>query len=285
MREADGRQRAAEAPEQVVVAPAAAERLAERRVVDVEDRARVVAQAAGQAEVEDDALGDRVLEQVEDVAQARAARRPPAPGGRVEHVGPAAQLRHAHEQLGVARRRGRARGPRARGRRSPSSPSSLQQALAVLLVDAAAPPAAPGYSDGVAEADAIALEADGVQRVAQHGQRLGGAGGARARRRARCRPAGTRASGRGAGVTCAVGVGDVAEAQRRLGRLVARGHDAARSAPSCRRAGRARRRGRRPPGRPAARRRRRGAGRTRTRSPACRPRRSRGARRRRAGRR
>ena len=31
---------------------------------------------------------------------------------------------------------------------------------------------------GVAEPDAVALQADGVQRVAQHGQRLGGARGA-----------------------------------------------------------------------------------------------------------
>ena len=47
------------------------------------------------------ALGDGVLEQVEDVAQAaqrvgHRARR------RLQHVGPAAQLRHAHEQVGVA---------------------------------------------------------------------------------------------------------------------------------------------------------------------------------------
>src|SRR4051794_7827939 len=49
--EADGGQRAAEAPQQLVVAPAAAHRLAERRVVDLEHRARVVAQAPDEAEV------------------------------------------------------------------------------------------------------------------------------------------------------------------------------------------------------------------------------------------
>ena len=49
---------AAEAPEQVVVAPAAADRRAERRVVDVEHGARVVAEPARQPEVDDDARGD-----------------------------------------------------------------------------------------------------------------------------------------------------------------------------------------------------------------------------------
>ena len=49
---------AAEAPEQLVVATAAADRRAERGVVDLEYRAGVVADRAHQPEVEDHALGD-----------------------------------------------------------------------------------------------------------------------------------------------------------------------------------------------------------------------------------
>ena len=57
-REAGRRQRAAEAAHQLVVAAAAAEDVAERRVVDLEDRAGVVAEVAQQAEVEADPVGD-----------------------------------------------------------------------------------------------------------------------------------------------------------------------------------------------------------------------------------
>ena len=116
-READRRQRPAEAAEQLVVAPAAADRHAERRVVDLEDRARVVAEAAHEPEVEDQPLGDARLQQRVDAAQAlgRLGRRTVELG---EHLRPAAQLRHAHEQLrrlGAEAERAR---PRAPGRRS-----------------------------------------------------------------------------------------------------------------------------------------------------------------------
>ena len=60
-REAGRRQRAAEAAHELVVAPAAAEDVAERRVVDLEDRAGVVAEVAQQAEVELDPVGDPAL--------------------------------------------------------------------------------------------------------------------------------------------------------------------------------------------------------------------------------
>ena len=60
-REAGGRQRPAEAAHQLVVAAAAAEDVAERRVVDLEDRAGVVAEVAQQAEVEPDPVGDAAL--------------------------------------------------------------------------------------------------------------------------------------------------------------------------------------------------------------------------------
>ncbi len=53
-READGVERPAVAAHQVVVAPAAADHVAERGVVDLQDRARVVADVAKQAEVEVD---------------------------------------------------------------------------------------------------------------------------------------------------------------------------------------------------------------------------------------
>ena len=73
-------QRRAEAADQVVVAAAAAEREAHRRVVDLEDRARVVAELAHEAEVEDHAVGHPALG--EQLVQARAGRRRPRPGRR-----------------------------------------------------------------------------------------------------------------------------------------------------------------------------------------------------------
>ena len=78
---------------------------------------------------------------------------------------------------------------------------------------------------GVAQPDAIALQADRIERVAQHGERLGRAGGPG-------RPdeldAGLQELAHLAAVRrdLPVGVGDVAEAQRRLGRRVARRHHA-----------------------------------------------------------
>ena len=164
----------------------------------------------------------------ESSSRSRTSRRPAQRVGhrarrRLEHVGPAAQLGHAHEQLGVAGGEVELahlalEADEVLGR------ELLQQALAVLLVD---PEAAQqrGIERGVAEADPIALQADGVQRVAQHGQRLGrprGPGGADEL------DAGLQELAHLAAVRrdLPVGVGDVAEAQRRLGRLVARGHDA-----------------------------------------------------------
>ena len=87
-READGRQAPAEAAQQVVVAPAAADRGAERGVVDVEHGARVVADVAHQAEVEDDPLGDRRLEQLVDLAQAGDGLLRPGAGSSASTSGP-----------------------------------------------------------------------------------------------------------------------------------------------------------------------------------------------------
>src|ERR1700689_3538370 len=54
--EADGGQRSAEVPEQIVVAPAGAQRHAVGGVIHLEDLTGVVAEVVKQAEVEDDAL-------------------------------------------------------------------------------------------------------------------------------------------------------------------------------------------------------------------------------------
>src|SRR3954453_10120102 len=97
-RPAARRQLAPEAAEQVVVAAAAAERHAERAVVDLEDRARVVAQRARHPEVEDDPPGRPGREPLVQAPQAahRVGRRP---RGQVEHLRAAAELRQAQEQV------------------------------------------------------------------------------------------------------------------------------------------------------------------------------------------
>ena len=141
-RPAAGGQVAAVAAEQVVVAPAAADRGAERRVVDLEHGAGVVVEVADQAEVEDHPLRDLGRQQVVHGAQLAGLRDP------LEHLDAAAQLRHAQQLLvpvrldlaleadEVARDqlvqdlRPRARGHRQRGRAarrySEASPSPIR---------------------------------------------------------------------------------------------------------------------------------------------------------------
>src|SRR5690606_1036644 len=103
--EAGGRQGPAEAAHELVVAAAAAEDVPERRVVDLDDRAGVVAEVAQEAEVELDALGDAALAQ-ELVGGANPAQRllddltaeldrPP------EHLRAAAQLREPEQGLAL----------------------------------------------------------------------------------------------------------------------------------------------------------------------------------------
>ncbi len=119
-READGGQAAPEAPEQLVVAPAAADRGAELGVVHVEHGARVVADVAHEAEVEDDALGDVGLEQLVDLAQAGDSLGDRAhPVG--EHLGPAATLGHVEQQLGGLPREPRLGEPRSSPTKSRST--------------------------------------------------------------------------------------------------------------------------------------------------------------------
>ena len=128
---------------------------------------------------------------------------------------------------------------------------------------------------GVAEADPVVLQPGGVERGTEDGERLGGPLRRRGRRSARSRPGGTRATVRAAGARHGrrAQSSRSAAAARRAGSASRR---AARSAPSCRSAARARCRARRTSGRPGA------ACRpppartsSRTRAPACTPRRSR----------
>ena len=99
-READGGQRAAEAPEQVVVAAAAAERRAEPGVVHLEHRARVVAEVAREAEIDDEPPRDLGREPLVEAQQAvgRVADRV---AELLEHLGAAAQARDAQQQARV----------------------------------------------------------------------------------------------------------------------------------------------------------------------------------------
>ena len=233
-READGGQVAPEAPEQVVVAAAAADRRAERGVVDLEDRARVVAELRTQAEVEDHPLRRR---------PARAARAPRAgpstasasawAGASASTSGAAAALRHAR----AAARRPRSADPelaraaaRARRSRAARAPASSAARAA-----SGTPQAGQQRREQrrVAEADAVVLQAGRVERVAEHRQRLRGA------LRARATPISSIpacSSSRGwpaLRAHAAVAVGEVAEAQRRLGRRRSAWRPRARSAPSC----------------------------------------------------
>ena len=102
-READRRQAAPEAAEQLVVAPAAADRRAERGVVDLEYGARVVADVAHQPEIEDHARGDARLEQLVHSAHAGDSL-----GGRLrrvrQHLRAAAALGHARAAARPLRR-------------------------------------------------------------------------------------------------------------------------------------------------------------------------------------
>ena len=99
-READRGQRAPEAAEQLVVAAAAADRRAERRVVDLEDGARVVADGAHEAEVEDHAGGDLSARAARGRGACPATASATGAGASCEHLWAAAPLRHLEQQLG-----------------------------------------------------------------------------------------------------------------------------------------------------------------------------------------
>ena len=221
-RPARRRQIAPEPAQQVVVAPAAAQRHAERAVVDLEDRAGVVAERARQPEVEDHALGRARRQPLLEGAQAADDL-----GGRalepVEHLGPAAQLRCAQERL---------RGLLPQPQRSNLTLQADEVARDELLQDRR--PRSVGHAHGVqqrrvqrrvAEPDLVAVEPDRVEHLAQQLDRLdrplrpGRADELDPRLEHLARLATRRPHG-------AVGVGEVAEAQRRIRARVAGRHHA-----------------------------------------------------------
>ena len=237
--------------EQVVVAPAAADRLAERGVVDVEDGAGVVAEPARQPEVEDHALGDVRARAGRASRAGRPARRPAGPRSPRATLGRAAQLRHPHEQVGGLRRR-RPAAPTSR-----SSPTKSRVA-----------------SSCSSRSRASRRHVEGAQQRRVQRRRR------RARSRSRAGPTASSAwhrtvsasavpSGAGAPTSSMPGLQELAHlaaVRAHVAVGVARGsrsaaaarrsrsasRRAARSARSCRRAARAPRRGRRTRGRPAA---------------------------------
>ena len=147
----------------------------------------------------------------------RASRPPPRAAAleALEHLRAAADPRHAQQQLDVVVVEARARctsrstptkspaasSARIRSRRSAATPERLQQRR---------------VQRRVAEPDAVGLQAGGVERRAQHRQRLGGA--LRARDADQLDP-GLQELARLPALRAhaAVGVREVAEAQRRLG--------------------------------------------------------------------
>ena len=231
--------------QQLVVAAAAAERHAVGGVIDLKQRPGVVAEAAHQPQVEDDPLGHLGRQQAVDLAHAaeRVVQRPLQP---LQHLGAAAGVREAQQQVGV----GLGQAQRA------DLPLDADEVAGGQLGEdqvAALGVHLEGLEQrrvqrGVAEPDAVAVQAGGVQRRAQHAEHLGGAGRARARRSARRRPAGTRGSGRAAGARRGRrGRRSRSAAAARRGRSGSR--PPGRWAPSCRAAARARCRARRTPGR------------------------------------
>ena len=144
---------AAEAPEQVVVAPAAAQRRAERGVVDLEHRARVVAERRAPGR-----------------GRRSRARRRPAPAARSSaRSGSASGARRAPR-----RRRGlrATSSSSARARRARSSRSSPTKSRAASSCEDRRPrrrrarrrgPAARGNSDASPEADAVGVQPGGVR--------------------------------------------------------------------------------------------------------------------------
>ena len=194
-RHAAGGQRPAEAAEQVVVAAAAAEREAHGRVVDLEHRARVVAELAHEAEVEDHPVGHAALgEQLVQRAQP-CDRRRPAPSARSSTSGPPRSSGSSHEQL--ARRR----------RRAPSAVTSQLEAhevaprertraaaVCALLAARRARPAGGGRATPSPTPTRWRRRPGLVERRDRQRHHLGVALGAGRRRSARARPGGTRAA-------------------------------------------------------------------------------------------
>ena len=138
-----------EAPDQVVVAAAAADHVAERRVVDLEDRARVVAEVAHEAEVEDHAVGQPALrDAVGHLAEPlrrpaarrrrRARRRARSPRGPPRSCGSATSVSLPLAAHARARRPRAPPAPRSRGARAPAGPRPRRCRPAPIALEQAA---------------------------------------------------------------------------------------------------------------------------------------------------
>ena len=169
--EAGGRHGAAEAADQIVVAAAAAEDVAQRGVVDLDDRARVVAEVTQQAEVELDAARHTLLDQ-QVVGLLQALRRPldgdPAElAGLFQHLGAAPQAREPQQGLAAVRVEalhlvdGHLQSDQVVLREPVKDAGAVLTLHAELTEELA-------VQVGVAEAEDRPVEPDGVERRAQH---------------------------------------------------------------------------------------------------------------------
>src|SRR5262249_54414624 len=86
--------------QQLVVAPATADRQAVRRIVDLEHRARVIAEASDKSQVEDDPLGDLGRQQRVKLAHPADRLLQWSVEG-LERIGTAAEVGHAKQEIGV----------------------------------------------------------------------------------------------------------------------------------------------------------------------------------------
>ena len=245
-REARRGQRAAEAAHELVVAAAAAEDVAERRVVDLEDRAGVVAEVAQQAEVEPDPVGDAAgAQRLEGLAASRAVARsvasPPSPRARSSTSGPPRSSGTAisisrSPAPSVERRRPRPRARRGRGVARQSRIAARARSPDPELARAAGGRgrrrrarsprgSSPAASSAAASTSTTSAVPSGRGRADQLDPGLGELAHLAA-----------------LGADRAVGAGEVAEPERRLGGRRSGWRPGARSEPSCRSASPAARR-------------------------------------------
>src|SRR5205085_10317221 len=181
-----------------------------------------VAEVAQQAEVEDDALRDGWLEQVVHAPHARdrvhGRRR-----GLGEQLWAAPALRDLEQQL--RRLLGEAARVEALLELDEVAPYERSQQLVAHGLAHLEAAHERRIQRGIAEADAVVLQAYGIERVTEHGEHLSGP--LRSGRADQLDP-GLQQLARlpALGAHAAVAVGEVAEAQRRLTHRVARGDHA-----------------------------------------------------------
>src|SRR5215211_4738142 len=131
-RDAAGRHWPPEAADQLVVAAAAAEREAHGRVVELEHGSGVVAELAHEPEIEDDAIGDAALG--EQLVQGPEAlhRFGDRPVGALEHLGAAAKLRQANQQLALGVRQAQLANPHLEPREIAAGEGLEERQVAIL---------------------------------------------------------------------------------------------------------------------------------------------------------